>query len=241
MTIQPAGLLVDFAGVRKGLKVLDVGCGTGVVALTAAKVGADARGIDLSPILLEKARQNAAVSGLNVQFDEGDVENLPFRDGEFDFVLSQFGHMFAPRADIALSEMLRVLKPSGVIAFSTWPPEMFTGQMFSLVGKYLPPPEGVSPPPLWGEPSVIKERLGNLVVDIAFDRAVMNAPSLTIEHSIANFEKTSGPIIRLKEKLEKENPEALEAFRLEFKALIAGFVKLNTLNQHFLMTRARKV
>ena len=63
------------------------------------------------------------------------MENLPYNDASFDYVLSQFGHMFAPRHDIALSEMLRVLKPKGIIAFSTWPPELLTGRLFALTAK----------------------------------------------------------------------------------------------------------
>lgn len=241
LTTQPAGLLVDFAGVKAGQKVLDAACGTGVVAITAAKVGAVVRGLDLSPVLLEKARQNAAISGLEAEFFEGDVESLPFKDAEFDCVLSQFGHMFAPRPQAAISEMLRVLKPGGVIAFSTWPPELYTARMFALVGKYLPPPEGVPPSTLWGDPAVIKERLGGRTTDLFFDMAMMHTPALTIEHLMANFEKTSGHIIRLKETLEKDNPAALDAFRHELRSLLKGYIKLNTLHQQFLMTRARKI
>ena len=87
---------------------------------------------------------------------------LKYENESFDFVLSQFGHMFAPRPDICITEMLRVLKPGGIIAFSTWPPELLTGRTFRLVGKYAPPPpEGVSPPVEWGEPVLVTQRLGD--------------------------------------------------------------------------------
>src|SRR5688572_13034656 len=162
-TCQPAARLVTFARIRSGQRVLDVGCGTGVVALAAARIGAKVTGLDLTPELIEHARENAAIAGAEVEWLQGDVEALPFPDASFDVVLSQFGHMFAPRAEVATREMLRVLKPGGRIAFSTWPPEAVTGRVFALVGKHLPPPPGATPPPAWGDPAFIRERLGTAV------------------------------------------------------------------------------
>ena len=152
--------LVKFAGVQKGDHVLDVGCGTGVVAVTAAQLGARVTASDLTPELVTRARENSAISGFDIDFQIADVEQLPYENNKFDFVLSQFGHMFAPRAELAAAEMLRVLKPGGVIAFSTWPPELLTGRLFILTGKYgPPPPAGVSSPVDWGKVEVIRERL----------------------------------------------------------------------------------
>jgi ubiquinone/menaquinone biosynthesis C-methylase UbiE len=106
-TTPGAAMLVKFAGIKPDEAVLDVACGTGVVAVTAARAGARVKGLDLSPVLLEDARKNAAIIGAPIEFREGDVEALPYQDGEFDVVLSQFGHMFAPRPDVAVREMLR--------------------------------------------------------------------------------------------------------------------------------------
>ncbi len=163
-TTIPAAELVKFAQVKPGQKVLDVGCGTGVVAVTAACRGASASGLDLSPVLLERARHNARVAEVDIEFVEGDAEALPYPDASFDVVLSQFGHIFAPRPAVALKEMLRVLKPGGRVAFSTWPPEYFTGRMFTFIAGYLPPPppgtELAAPPALWGDPDIVRERLG---------------------------------------------------------------------------------
>src|SRR5262245_13868611 len=155
VTTIPAGALVRFAAVRSGEALLDVGCGTGPVAVTAARTGARVRALDLSPVLLEHARRNASTAAVEIEFSEGDVEALPYADGTFDVVVSQFGHMFAPRPEVAIGEMLRVLKPGGRIAFSTWPPEQFVARMFALVGQYIPPPPGVASPPAWGDPNVV--------------------------------------------------------------------------------------
>ena len=164
VTALAAPELIKFAGVHRGDRLLDVGCGTGVVALTAAQVGAKVSGSDLTPELIMRAKENAQISNLNIDFQIADVEDLPYKDDEFDFVLSQFGHMFAPRPEIALKEMLRVLKPGGVVAFSTWPPELLTGRLFTLTGKYNPSvPKDISPPVMWGEVEVIKNVLAEVL------------------------------------------------------------------------------
>ncbi len=118
-TTPAAAKLANFAGVAAGQRLLDVGCGTGVVAITAARRGAKVGGLDLSPVLIARAREHAGLVNLDVDFKDGDAESLPYGDSEFDVVLSQFGHMFAPRPDVTIAEMLRVLKPGGTIAFST--------------------------------------------------------------------------------------------------------------------------
>jgi len=241
VTTIPAARLVKFAGVKAGQRVLDVACGTGVVAVTAARIGAKVSAIDLTPELLERARENFQIAGVEVDSREGDVEHLPFKDGEFDVVLSQFGHIFAPRPALAIAEMLRVLKPGGTIAFSTWPPDQMTGRMFRLVASYMPPPPpGVSPPPLWGDEKIVRERLGSAVRDLVFDRATMEAPALSPRHFRMLTERTAGPVIKLVESLEGKDPATLEKFRREYDALSAEYFRDNFMQQDFLMTRAVK-
>ncbi|HEX4823805.1 MAG TPA: class I SAM-dependent methyltransferase [Candidatus Polarisedimenticolaceae bacterium] len=242
MTTPAAARLVRHAGVRAGMEVLDVACGTGVVAITAALAGAHVRGLDLTPELLERARENAVVAGVDIDFREGDVEALPYADATFDVVTSQFGHMFAPRPDVAIAQMLRVLKPGGMIAFSTWPPELLIGASFSLVGSYMPPPPpGVSPPPQWGDVSVIRERLGKGVRDIHFDRDCMLVPALSERNYRDRIEQTAGPMLKLVEMLSASDPGRLKQFRSEYDALVAPYFADNIIRQDYLMTRAIKV
>lgn len=240
LTTPAAYHLVQFAKIAKGESVLDVACGTGVVAVTAGRTGAQVKGLDLSPVLLERARANASMAGLEIEFVEGDAEALPYPDASFDVVVSQFGHMFAPRPAVAVSEMLRVLKKGGRIAFTTWPPELYTGRMFQLTARYLPPPPEVAPPPQWGEPTIIRERLGDRVKDLSFERETLFTPCLSAQHMRHLFETTAGPLTKLVTSL-KNDAEKLSQFRKELEALITAYMKGNTVRQDFLMTRAVKL
>jgi SAM-dependent methyltransferase len=242
ITTPEAARLVHHAGIAPGMKVLDVACGTGVVAITAARLGAVVTALDLTPELLERAKQNASLARVQVEWHEGDVESLPFGDGQFDAVVSQFGHIFAPRPEVAVAEMLRVLKPGGTIAFSTWPPEFLVGQTGALAARYSPPPPpGVAPPMLWGDPKIVEQRLGSGVKEIKFQRAAMLVPALSLAHFRTNVERAAGPVIKLIEMLSATDPARLDSFRTEFEGIVASYYKDNLVRQDYLMTAARKV
>ena len=241
MTTPTAARLVKFAKVQGGQKVLDVACGTGVVAITAGRAGAHVRGLDLTPELLDRARHNSRLAGLEIEFQEGDAEALPFDNGVFDVVMSQFGHMFAPRPGVVIAEMLRVLKPGGTIAFATWPPESLVGGSFRLVSNYMPaPPPGVSPPPQWGDVSMVRERLGSAVKEVVFDRAWMFVPALSLGGYRDHIERTAGPMLKLVESLGASDPARLGQFRREYDALVAPYFEDNIVRQDYLLTRAVK-
>lgn len=242
-SIIPAARLVKFADVTPGQKVLDVACGTGVVALTAARRGAKVCALDLSPVLLERARYNAELAAVAIEFVEGDAEALPYANATFDVVLSQFGHIFAPRPAVVLTEMLRVLKPGGRLAFSTWPPEHFVGQMFSLLQRYAPPPpagsEKPAPPVQWGDPNIVRERLGAAVSELTFARDTLVMPVLSLAHMRVAQEKTIGPLTKVVATLQAD-PAKLAQLRADFEALAAVSFHGNAMHLPFLMTRAIK-
>ncbi len=241
-TTPSAARLVRFAGVQPGQRVLDVGSGTGVVAVTAARLGAKVTAADLTPELIDQARHNAEIAGVAVDWHEADVEALPFADAQFDVVLSQFGHMFAPRPDLAIAQMLRVLRPGGTIAFSTWPPDQFVGRLFALTARYAPPPPpGVAPPVQWGDPGVVRERLGAAVREIVFERDLMLVNTLSPQHLRYATERTAGPVLKLVESLEKSDPAKLAEYRRESDELASSYFESNGMRQSYLMTRATKV
>jgi SAM-dependent methyltransferase len=240
ITTASAARLVNHARIRAGQRVLDVACGTGVVAITAARTGAQVTALDLTPELLVRARDNARVAEVDVEWHEGDVEQLPFADAAFDVVVSQYGHMFAPRPEVAVAEMLRVLKPGGTIAFSTWPPELLVARSFPILARYMPPPPIPLPlPTLWGDPNVVRERLGAAVTQLAFDRGTMLVSALSPQHYREMIERTAGPLVKLVESLSASDPRLAE-FRREYDALTVEYFADNIVRQDYLMTRATK-
>ena len=136
---------------KPGMQVLDVACGNGNVAIPAARAAAEVTGIDIAPYLIEQAIARAERAGLDVDFDIGDVEAMPYEDAAFDAVLTMFGAMFAPRPDVTADELKRVCRPGGTIGMANWTPEGFIGQMFKITGKHVQPPAGMASPLLWGD------------------------------------------------------------------------------------------
>lgn len=131
-------LLCEAVDLRSTQRVLDVATGNGNTALAAARRFCSVVGIDYVPALLQDGRGRAAAEGLDIEFREGDAEDLPFGDDSFDVVLSTLGVMFAPDQDMAASEMLRVCKPGGAIGLASWTPDSFIGALFQVMGKHLP-------------------------------------------------------------------------------------------------------
>ena len=151
---------INRLNLKPGVKVLDVACGTGNLALPAARAGAEVTGVDIAPNLVEQARENAKNEGVNAQFDEGDAEALPYGDASFDAVVTMFGAMFAPRPDVVAAELKRVCRPGGFIAMANWTPAGFIGQMFKTMSAHVTPPAGMPSPLLWGVEENVRERLG---------------------------------------------------------------------------------
>ncbi len=203
-------------GIEPGMRVLDVACGTGNTAIPAAKLGAQVTGVDIAANLLGQARVRAAEEGVSVIFDEGDAEKLPYEDGSFDAVVTMFGAMFAPRFKLVASEMARVLTPGGLVAMANWNPASFTGKMFRLSSQFVPPPEGIAPPVLWGDEATVRERLEPYfedirteIIPISFDMP-MNAAG-AVEFFRRYFGPTQMAFNRLDEAGQAEFASALES------------------------------
>lgn len=241
-TTPVAANLVTFAGIRAGQRVLDVGTGTGVVAITAARSGAYVCALDLTPELLVQAKEDAAIAGQHdIQWMEGDAENLPYPDNSFDIVISQFGHMFAPRADKVVQEIHRVLKPGGLFAFASWPPEHLMGRVFALVESYaIADTFAESSPEQWGDPHIITKRLENLFEAPFFERGVMLTPALSKSHRRLAFERSFGPMRQVLQNLAQE-PEKIAKLRELMDNLIEPYCINNQCHQSYLMSRSRVI
>ena len=198
--------------IKPGMRVLDVACGTGNLALPAAKAGAEVTGVDIAPNLIEQAIARAAAEGVKAKFDVGDAEALPYDDSSFDIVMTMFGAMFAPRPDVTAAELIRVSKPGGLIAMANWTPEAFTGQMFKTNAKHVPPPPGMPSPMLWGKEDVVPERLTAGISDLQMTRQKIMfnypfGPAEVVEH----FRMYFGPTQKAFESLDADGQAALRA------------------------------
>lgn len=181
---------------QPGMRVLDVACGTGNLALPAARSGAVVTGVDIAPNLIEQARENAKREGLTAQFDEGDAESLPYEDASFDAVITMFGAMFTPRPELTAAELKRVVRPGGFIAMANWTPTGFIGQMFKIVGSHVSPPPNMPSPLMWGSEEVVRERLGEGVSDLQTTRHSVNfilpfSPAQTVEQFVVFYGPTN--------------------------------------------------
>jgi SAM-dependent methyltransferase len=203
---------IDRLNLRPGMKVLDVACGTGNLAIPAAKTGATVTGIDIAPNLIEQAIERAKAVGVEAKFEVGDAEALPYEDGEFDVVMTMFGAMFAPRPDVTAEELKRVCKPGGLIAMANWTPEGFAGQMFKTNGKHVPPPPGMPSPVMWGTEDVVRERFSAGISDLKLTRRpiIFNYPFGPAE-VVEYFRTYFGPTQKAFESLDENGQAALRA------------------------------
>lgn len=209
-TLQIVGEeLCEALDIRAGQKVLDVAAGNGNATLAAARRWCDVVSTDYVPSLLERGRLRAAADGLSIEFREADAEALPFDNASFDAVVSTFGVMFTPDQDKAAAELLRVCRSGGKIGLANWTPEGFIGQLFKVLGKYLPPPAGARSPALWGTRTRIAEMFGpSALVINAVPRNFMfryRSP----EHFLEIFRNYYGPTLKAFAALDAANQQAL--------------------------------
>jgi 2-polyprenyl-3-methyl-5-hydroxy-6-metoxy-1,4-benzoquinol methylase len=202
-----------------GSRVLDVACGTGNLAVVAARHGCAVSGIDIAGNLIVQARARAAAEGLPINFKEADAEALPFVGGQFDLVVSMFGVMFAPRPNVVAAELLRVTKPGGQIALANWTPEGFIGKMFNVFKAHLPPPPAGVPSPLgWGDEATVLSRLRDGFADVCLTRriALMRYPFPPAE-TVEFFRQYYGPTQRAFASLDASSQAALRRDLVELQ------------------------
>jgi SAM-dependent methyltransferase len=194
-TLQIVGeSLCEALDLRAGERVLDVAAGNGNATLAAARRWCDVVSTDYVAALLERAKARASAEGLAVQFEQADAENLQFADGSFDVVLSTFGVMFTPNQEKAAAEMVRVCKPGGRIGLANWTPSSFIGELFKLMGRYLPPPAGVKSPSLWGTEERLRELFANRLDSIAIERKEFVFRYRSAAHWLGVFRTYYGPM-----------------------------------------------
>lgn len=196
-TLQIVGEnLCEAVNLRAGERVLDVAAGNGNATLAAARHFAEVTSTDYVPALLERGRARAEAEGLQVTFREADAEALPFADSTFDVVLSTFGVMFTPDQARAAREMLRVCRPGGRIGLANWTPGSFIGELFKVLGRYLPPAAGLRSPALWGTEERLKELFSEAEASIQATPRIFNFRYRSPAHWMEVFRTFYGPVNR---------------------------------------------
>ncbi|MGB5079419.1 MAG: methyltransferase domain-containing protein [Burkholderiales bacterium] len=209
-TLQIVGeSLCEALDLRPGARVLDVAAGNGNATLAAARRWADVTSTDYVPALIERARARAGAEGLPVKFEQADAENLPYAEASFDVVLSTFGVMFTPDQEKAAAEMARVCKPGGRIGLANWTPSSFIGELFKLMGRYLPPPAGVKSPSLWGTEERLRELFGKRLDSIAVERKDFVFRYRSAAHWLEVFRTFYGPLQKAFGALDSARQESL--------------------------------
>ncbi len=201
----PVTAALTAARVQRGKRILDVATGSGNVALLAAEAHAQVVGLDLVPELLGVAQARARAAGLDIEWVQGDAEALPFTDGSFDSVTSVFGVQFTPRHQVTADELVRVCRPGGTIGLVNWTPEGLIGEMFQIMGRYMPPsPAFATAPPLWGDEDHVRELFALHDVNLSFTRGSNLFAFDSVAAYQTFFEQHYGPTIKAQEKLAPE-------------------------------------
>lgn len=210
-TLQIVGeMLCEALDVRSGQKVLDVAAGNGNASLAAARRWCDVVATDYVPALLDRARERAEAERLNIAFREADAEALPFLNGSFDVVMSTFGVMFTPDQDSAAAELVRVCKPGGKIGLANWTPEGFVGQLFKIIGQYVPPPAGARSPSLWGTRMRLAELFEPHATSMTAEPRNFVFRYRSPEHWLEVFKTYYGPVLKAFTSLSPATQAALE-------------------------------
>ena len=211
-TLQIVGeTLCEALDLRAKERVLDVAAGNGNATLAAARRWCDVVSTDYVGALLVRGQARASAEGLAVQFKEADAENLPYTDGSFDVVLSTFGVMFTPNQERAASELARVCRPGGKIGLANWTPPGFIGELFKLIGRYIPPPAGVKSAALWGTEDRLRELFGESIATLETSHRNFLFRYRTPQHWLDTFRTYYGPMQKAFGAVDTAQQEALAA------------------------------
>jgi ubiquinone/menaquinone biosynthesis C-methylase UbiE len=202
--------LCEAVDLRAGDHVLDVAAGNGNASLAAARRFASVTSTDYVPELLAQGGRRAEAEGLPMRTRVADAEHLPFEAGTFDVALSTYGVMFAPDQELAAAELVRVVRPGGRIGLANWTPDGFVGELFKLIGRFVPPPAGLASPALWGTETRIVELFGAAAADIRTERRQFVFRNLSVAHWIDEFRRYYGPVLRAFEALDEPRRQELQ-------------------------------
>jgi ubiquinone/menaquinone biosynthesis C-methylase UbiE len=235
--LVPIARLRSVAGIDPGNRVLDVGCGTGNLALTASRSGAEVVGLDLTRDMLDLARDSAHLAGeAPIGWLAGDAEQLPFETNAFDVVLSSFGHVFAPEPAAVADEIVRVTSSGGRIAFTAWSPDGLVAALTDVLTDHVDEPPNDPWSHLdWGRPSFVREQLG-AVTALSFQRRIARFRYVSPAHFWRDFAEEAGPLSPVISRI--DDPDARRALREDALSTLEQWFGDNVVRVAYLQVRA---
>ena len=159
--------LLQAAGVKSGIRLLDVACGTGFASAQTAATGASVTGVDFSPEMISEARRRHPA----IAFETGDAEALPFPDASFDAVIANFGIHHVERPERAIAEARRTLAPGGTFAFTFWAAPQDNTAWRLIVEAIAAHGRTEVPMPAGNDAHATPENFSRLVAEAGFDAA----------------------------------------------------------------------
>ena len=243
---EAANAGIEALAIEAGARVLDLGCGTGNAAMLAAGRGAKVVAIDPAERLVQVTAARARSEGLAVEACVGDAGAIPADDASFDALISIFAVIFAPDAEKAADEMVRVVRPGGRIVITTWLPvgpiaeagKILRGAMAAL----SPPGAPTPPPPPWGDPLLVRG-----LFESRGARVEIASRSLAFEAASAEAwfdeQQVNHPVWRFVHKALESSPDKWEELRARsIDVLSAGNEaddKLRVQSDYLLVTATR--
>jgi SAM-dependent methyltransferase len=218
--LRPAAeALADACAVSAGQEVLDAGAGDGNFAIECAREGAAVFACDISPGMVERGRARSQAEGYDIEWVEGDVEQLPFEDARFDCVGSAFGAFIAPRPKVAAAELFRVVRPGGTIGMTAWVPGAFVSTLAEISRKYAPRPldPDAHLPESWGVEENARARFDGLAGSFSAEVHTLASEAESAEALADGFINTTPPMVAAREGMP---PETFEAYEAEVRELI---------------------
>src|SRR5215469_9264527 len=195
---EVSAAVVNAAGILPGMRVLDLGAGSGNTALLAADHGAQVTAVDLTDDLFGTCRRRAAEAGVTIVWAAANPEDLPFPSKQFDRVLSAVGGSLAmaPNQLRVAAEMARVCRPGGILAVANWTAEGLVGQAARVIASYLPPPPPDAPSPwAWAAEDSVRVLLAPFDFALTLARRKASFSYSSPEAAISYMKEVHGPTI----------------------------------------------